>query len=69
MGEFDHTDSGGSGPDDPLIQALIQELPPAGPWAADERVTWLKMIAMAFDITYGHEPKERGRQLRRPRYI
>jgi hypothetical protein len=46
----------GSGPDDPLIQALIQKLPPAGPWAADERVTWLKMLAMAFDITYGHEP-------------
>ena len=47
---------GGSGPDDPLIQALIQKLPLAGPWTADERVTWLKMSAMAFDITYGHEP-------------
>jgi len=47
---------GGSGPDDPLIQALIQKLPTAGPWTVDERVTWLKMLAMAFDITYGHEP-------------
>jgi Bacterial dnaA protein/DnaA N-terminal domain len=26
---------GGSGPDDPLIQALIQKLPLAGPWTAD----------------------------------
>jgi hypothetical protein len=31
-------------------------LPLAGPWTADERVTWLKMLARAFDITYGHEP-------------
>ena len=46
---------GGSGPDDPLIQALIQKLPHTGPWAVDERVTWLKMLAMAFQITYGQE--------------
>jgi hypothetical protein len=62
---------GGSGPNDPLIQALIQKLPSAGPWGADECVTWLKMLAMAFDITYGHESgieiKKRGRKLRRPR--
>jgi hypothetical protein len=34
--------SGGS--KDPLIQALIQKLPSSGPWSADERVTWLKML-------------------------
>jgi hypothetical protein len=46
---------GKGGPNDPLIQALIQKLPESGPWGADERVTWLKMLAMAFQITYGHE--------------
>ena len=46
---------GGSGPDDPLIQALIQKLPHTSPWAVDERVTWLKMLATAFQITYGQE--------------
>jgi hypothetical protein len=44
--------------DDPLIAALIQKLPPAGPWPADERVTWFKM-AMAFPMTYGQEPEIR----------
>ena len=62
---------GGSGPDDPLIQALIQKLPHTGPWAVDERVTWLKMLAMAFQITYGQEQnieikKEAAGDLRRP---
>ena len=46
-------DSGTGGSDDPLIRALIQKLPPNGPWSADERVTWLKMLTMAFQITYG----------------
>jgi hypothetical protein len=32
---------------------LIQKLPAQGPWGADERVTWLKMLAMAFQIAYG----------------
>jgi len=43
----------GGGPSDALIQALIQKLPPKGPWSADERVNWLKMLAMAFQIAYG----------------
>ncbi|BAM87705.1 hypothetical protein S58_16970 [Bradyrhizobium oligotrophicum S58] len=39
---------------DPLIDALIQKLPKTGdPWSADERVTWLQMISMAFQMTYG----------------
>jgi hypothetical protein len=46
---------GGGGGKDPLISALIQKLPGKGPWTADERVTWLKMLAMAFQITYGQE--------------
>ncbi len=39
---------------DPLIDALIQKLPKMGEeWPADARVTWLQMIAMAFQMTYG----------------
>jgi hypothetical protein len=47
--------SGGSGegPNDALIQALIQKLPKSGPWSADERVNWLKLLTMAFQIAYG----------------
>jgi hypothetical protein len=36
-----------------LIQALIEKLPPAGPWSADERLNWLKLLTMAFQIAYG----------------
>jgi len=43
----------GGGPNDPLIQAVIQKLPPKGPWPARARLTWMKMLAMAFDIAYG----------------
>jgi hypothetical protein len=33
---------------------LIQKLPPSGTdWGADERVNWLKMVAMAFQMAYG----------------
>lgn len=46
---------GGSGPTDPLVAALIQKLPSKGPWTADERVMWLQMIAMAFQMAYGQE--------------
>jgi hypothetical protein len=50
---------GSGGGKDPLIAALIQKLPPEGPWPVDERVTWLKMLAMAFQITYGQEAEIR----------
>jgi len=40
-------------PEDALIQALMQKLPPSGPWSADERVNWLKLLTMAFQIAYG----------------
>jgi hypothetical protein len=44
---------GGGGHSDPLIQALIQKLPEAGPWPVDERVNWLRLLSMAFQMTYG----------------
>jgi hypothetical protein len=43
----------GGGPSDALIQALIEKLPPSGPWGADERMNWLKMLIMAFQVAYG----------------
>ena len=45
----------GGGPDDQLFQALIQKLPPAGPWPAEDHVNWLKMLVMGFQIAYGTE--------------
>jgi hypothetical protein len=47
--------NGGSsvGSDDALIQALIQKLPKSGPWGVDERVNWLKLLTLAFQIAYG----------------
>jgi hypothetical protein len=38
---------------DPLLNALIDKLPPPGVWPANERSAWLKMMAMAFDVVYG----------------
>ncbi len=50
-------DGGGGGDSlDPLIAALIQKLPQSGdpkPWPVDQRVTWLQMTAMAFQMAYG----------------
>jgi hypothetical protein len=47
---------GGGGGKDPLIAALIQKLPPSGTdWSADDRVMWLQMISMAFQMTYGQK--------------
>jgi len=45
--------TGGDGPSDPLIKALIQKLPVKGPWPSKERDNWIKMLAMAFDFAYG----------------
>lgn len=47
----------GRGPNDPLINELFQKLPKAGAWPVDERVSWLRMLAMAFQVTYGQEPE------------
>lgn len=50
----DGTGGGNGGGTDPLIRALIQKLPKSGDeWSADDRVTWLQMISMAFQMTYG----------------
>lgn len=39
---------------DRLLAALIGRLPtPAGPWARDERIAWLRMMASAFEVVYG----------------
>jgi hypothetical protein len=40
---------------DPLIAALLAKLPPGGAaeWQQDARITWLQMMAMAFDAVYG----------------
>jgi hypothetical protein len=49
---------GGGGPNDPLIRAVIQKLPAKGPWPTKARITWMKMLAMAFDIAYGPADEE-----------
>jgi hypothetical protein len=39
---------------DKLLAALIAKLPPsAAPWERVERIAWLRMMAMAFDVVYG----------------
>lgn len=45
----------GGGVDDPLISALIQKLPKGGSRSVAERVNWLKLLTMAFQIAYGQE--------------
>jgi len=52
----DNRGGGGGGGKDPLLAALIQKLPPTGTdWSADDRVMWLQMISMAFQMTYGQK--------------
>jgi hypothetical protein len=36
-----------------LIAALIEQLPASAPFTPEARAAWLKMMAMAFDFTYG----------------
>lgn len=40
---------------DGVITALIDKLPTKGPWEAADRVVWLTMMAMAFDMAYGRK--------------
>ena len=48
---------GDGGTGDKLLDALISKLPAAGQtWSVDERVAWLSLMAMGFQITYGVEP-------------
>jgi hypothetical protein len=44
---------GGGGQNDPLIKALIQKLPGGGNWPVDDRINWLKMLVMGFQVAYG----------------
>jgi hypothetical protein len=47
---------GGGGTGDALLDALISKLPPTGQaWGVDERVAWLSLMAMGFQMTYGAE--------------
>lgn len=40
---------------DPLLAAMIGKLPdPGKPFPGEQRANWLKMMAMAFDVAYGH---------------
>jgi hypothetical protein len=50
------TGGGSGGGKDPLIAALIQKLPDSGTdWPIDDRVMWLQMISMAFQMAYGQK--------------
>lgn len=50
-------DGTSGGPTDPLMSALIAKLPASGAsWPVDARLTWLQMMAMAFQLSYGQEP-------------
>lgn len=40
---------------DELLTAMVRKLPPHGPFPPEARAAWLKMMAMAFDVTYGPE--------------
>jgi hypothetical protein len=35
------------------LAALIQKLPPGGNWPVDDRINWLKMLVMGFQVAYG----------------
>jgi hypothetical protein len=42
-----------TGTNDPLISALIQKLPAGGNWPVDDRINWLKILVMGFQVAYG----------------
>jgi hypothetical protein len=47
---------GGGVTGDPLLDALVAKLPKSGgTFNATERVTWLQMVAMAFQLAYGSD--------------
>ena len=45
----------GGGTIDPVVAALIDKLPKKGPWPVDDRVMWLQMLSMAFQLAYGQD--------------
>jgi hypothetical protein len=55
-GDEDHGNGGGTGggTGNGVLDALLHALPKAGTeWSADERVSWLQMVAMAMNMAYG----------------
>jgi hypothetical protein len=40
---------------DPLVAAVIAKLPSGGAWPREARIAWLKMAALAFDVSFGAE--------------
>lgn len=47
----------GGGTGDALLDALISKLPSSGTeWGVEERISWLGLMAMGFQITYGVVP-------------
>jgi hypothetical protein len=48
---------------DPLIQALVDKLPPPNSiWSVDDRAKWLKALAMIFNLVYRTEKGEATEQ-------
>jgi hypothetical protein len=48
---------------DPLIQALVDKLPPPNSiWSIDDRAKWLKALAMIFNLVYRTEKGEATEQ-------
>jgi hypothetical protein len=48
---------------DPLIQALVDKLPPPNSiWSIDDRARWLKALAMIFNLVYRTEKGEATEQ-------
>lgn len=46
---------------DPLIQALIDQLPPPGePWAQAERALWLQILGLSLNLIYPYEDQPGG---------
>lgn len=44
---------------DPVIDAMLEHLPPPGDyWAKEDRKLWLQMIELAFELVYDDAPPE-----------
>jgi hypothetical protein len=59
LAEIGHGAGGGTGgQDDPLM--------PAGSWPVDDRINWLKMLVMGFQVAYGRTLKSKSKRRRPP---
>jgi hypothetical protein len=60
----ERSDFESSGTLDPLIQALVDKLPkPNTIWSIDDRGSWLKAAAMAFNLVYRSSRARRSNSL------